>query len=67
MDRHTVFAKNNSKYKSAVEMVNVLGKLWLLNWLLGIWFVKGDQCTKFATLTNSAVKTNNEHVYAYTI
>jgi hypothetical protein len=31
MDRHTACAKNNNKYKLAVEMVNVLGKLWLLN------------------------------------
>jgi hypothetical protein len=31
MDKHTARAKNNNKYKLAVEMVNVLGKLWLLN------------------------------------
>jgi hypothetical protein len=35
MDRYTVCAKNNNKYKFAVGMVNVLGKLWLLNWLSG--------------------------------
>jgi hypothetical protein len=35
MDRHTACAKNNNKYKLAVGMVNVLGKLWLLNWLSG--------------------------------
>jgi hypothetical protein len=31
MDRHTACAKNNKMYKLAVGMVNVLGKLWLLN------------------------------------
>jgi hypothetical protein len=31
MDKHTACSKNNNKYKLAVGMVNVLGKLWLLN------------------------------------
>jgi hypothetical protein len=31
MDMHTACAKNNNKYKLVVGMVNVLGKLWLLN------------------------------------
>jgi hypothetical protein len=35
MNMHTAYAKNNNKYKLAVGMVNVLGKLWLPNWLSG--------------------------------
>jgi hypothetical protein len=35
MDRHTASAKNSNKYKLTVGMVNVLGKLWLLNSLSG--------------------------------
>jgi hypothetical protein len=31
MDKHTTCTKNNNKYKLVVGMVNVLGKLWLLN------------------------------------
>jgi hypothetical protein len=31
MNMHTAYAKNNNKYKLAVGMVNVLGKLWLPN------------------------------------
>jgi hypothetical protein len=35
IDRHTACVKNNNKYKLVVGIVNVLGKLWLLNWLSG--------------------------------
>jgi hypothetical protein len=56
MDRHTAYAKNNNKYKLAVRMVNVLDKLWLLNWLSRWSMYLVDQCTKYATLTTNAEK-----------